>query len=225
MGERCDNFSFAFNGISLDWGKVLGARFDDVPKSWVTVFRETSLEELIYIAREGLSAYHQDVRHPELFQEMEMLDRHRPKKILERGISRIDAISALPASDSIFGTSSHRTVMLELKVDPKECFVSDVDFLNYATPFATGKQAGSDRYKNAFKKYWDSMTPLTHFLKHYTNIELPEGSHWLRREGAPGKLPDMFFMPEVLIMSPTVSAQHIRIAGELTTAAATTDWE
>jgi hypothetical protein len=211
MGERCDNFSHAFNGMALDWGQVLGARFEDAPKHWVSVFRETSLDELLYIAREGLSAYHQEVRHPDMLQEMELLDSFRTEKVLKRGISRLEAIAAMPSDDHDFGYG-HRTVTLEMKVDPKDCFVVDIDYLHYAMPYGGSRRAGTgEKYRAAFTKYWDSITPFTSFLKYYTKVELPEGHHWLKKSGAPRLLPDAFFDPEVLVMTPSVSSQHMRI--------------
>lgn len=211
MGERCDNFSHAFNGMALDWSRVLGSRFEDAPKTWVSVFREASLEELLYIAREGLTSYHQDIRHPDLLQEMEVLDSFRPKKVVEQGISRLDAITALPVQEGEFGHYHRRAVTLEMKVDPKCCYVGDTDYLHYAIPHGA-KKPGGERFRSAFTKYWDSMTPLSSFLKHYSRVDMPEGFHWLKKDGAPRGLPDLFFAPEVLMMTPAVSSQYIRVA-------------
>lgn len=213
MGERCDNFSHAFNGMALDWGQVLGARFEDAPKNWVSVFRETSLDELLYIAREGLTAYHQEVKHPDMLQEMELLDSFRTEKAIKNGISRIEAIAAMPNEDhDPYNGFGRRSVTLEMKVDPKDCYVGDTDYLNYAMPYANSRRSGAEKFRSAFTKYWDSMIPFLSFLKYYTKVELPEGHHWLKKSGAPRQLPDAIFAPEVLVMTPSVSAQHIRIA-------------
>lgn len=215
MGEKCDNFSFAWNGMSLEWDLVLGSCFDDAPKGWVSVFRESSVEELMFIVREGLSVFHEEVRDSGILQEMEMLDRFRPKRIVDRGISRMDAISAIPSAMGGSMPLSGRRVLLEMKVDPRECFVGDMDYLNYAVPFGGGGRRADGRYRSAFRRYWDSLITLSDFLKHYTKVSMPEGDHWLKVDRAPLRLPDAFFSPEVLIMSPNVSAQHIRIAGAL----------
>src|SRR3989338_1983020 len=96
MGERSNALLYAFNGMTLDWNSVLGAGFVDAPRDFISVFRACSLEELMGIMREGLSAPQPETRHPDIRQEMELLDRYRPSKIIDRGVSRLGAIYATP---------------------------------------------------------------------------------------------------------------------------------
>lgn len=211
MGERCDNFAFAFDGRTVDWNRVFGMRFNDAPKGWVTVYRECAVEDLIRIAREGLSGPDPDMRYPEARQELELLDQNRPTRFVEKGVSRIGAIGAVLSPEDASGWQFRRSVMLEMKIDPKYAIVCDCDRLDQPSTVAPSRRAREERYKAAFRDYWESAVPLTSFLRHYSKVETAEDTHWIAARRTPTRLPRTFFAPEVLVTQPAISSQHIRI--------------
>jgi hypothetical protein len=211
MGERAHNYLHAFDGRSLNWSAALGMGFASAPKRLVSVFREASRDELLRIAREGLTATPPEVRHPEVRHEMELLDQHRPEQLVKRGVSRLGAIFAVPTAETPRLPFRKEYFVLEMKIEPKEAYVGDMDFVNCLIPFMGGSVAGLDRFRGAFVKYWDSVIPFSAFRKHYRRVETGDGSHWLAARSAPKTLPRSFVAPEVLVMSPVVDQRHLRI--------------
>lgn len=215
MGERASNYLHAFDGRSLDWSVALGAGFASAPKRMVSVFREASRDELLRIAREGLTVTPAEARHPEIRQEMELLDKHRPAHLVKKGVSRSGAIFAVPTSETPRLPFRKEYFILELKIEPTEAYVADMDFVNLLAPFMSGfsgvQGSGLDRYRGAFVKYWDTLISFNDFRKHYRRVETGDGGHWLRARGAPAKLPRSFIAPEVLVTSPVVHQKHVRI--------------
>ncbi|MFC1639059.1 hypothetical protein ACFL26_02195 [Patescibacteria group bacterium] len=211
MGERSDNFLHAFDGWTLDWNAVFGLGFDTAPKDWVTVYRECSLDELARVAREGLTVPSAEMRHPDTRQESEFLDRFRPQHIVKNGISRLKAIYAVPTPDTPRLHFRRERAVIEMKVDPSAGFVGDMDFVTALIPFLGTRGSGAERYHGAFRRYWESVIPLKSFYRHYGQIETDDGLHWVKRRGAPARLPRSFFSPEIMLMTPVVSKQHLRI--------------
>lgn len=211
MGERSQNYLDAFDGRALDWSAVFGAAFASAPKGHVSVFRESSREELIRIAREGLSAPPPEIRHPEMRREMELLDRHRPAEFVKRGISRLNAIYAVPTSDTPRLPFRKEYFILEMKVDPAESYIGDMDFITCLIPFMGAHHASLDKYKGAFTKYWESVITLKAFFRHYTRVETGDGTYWAARPGAPKGLQKTYFAPEIMVMTPVISQRHMRI--------------
>jgi hypothetical protein len=212
MGQRTDDFFHAFNGIALNWERVFGAGFGDAPKHWVSVYRESSLDELLRIARDGLSVPPPELRLPEMRDEMELLDRFRPAHLIDDGISRLSAIYATPTTETPKLPFRKEHIVLEMKVDPSECVVGDMDFVTCLIPFIGVRGRGSlEKYRGAFKKYWESVIPLKEFRRSYRLMETADGDHWIRKPGASKKLPGTYFDPEVLIMTPRISQRVIRI--------------
>lgn len=212
MGEKCNNLFHAFDGIGLDWASILGGGFSTAPRSWVSVFREVSLEELVRIAKEGLSVPPPEMRPAEFRQEMEVLDQFRPPHIVKRGVSRLRAIYAAPTPDDAPQLPfRNERIMLEMKIDPARAYVGDMDFITCLIPFIGAQRYGLDKYHGAFKKYWDSVIPFKDFRRHYLRMDTGIGHQWVCGPGAPGGLPKNFFAPEILVMTPSVSQRHIRI--------------
>jgi hypothetical protein len=212
MGEKCDNLLHAFNGVCIDWKTILGSGFDSAPRSWVSVYREASLDELLRIAKEGLSVPPPEMRQPEMRQEMEVLDQFRPPHIVKRGISRLRAIYAAPSPDDTPELPfRNERIMLEMRIDPADSYVGDMDFITCLIPFIGAQRYGLDKYHGAFKKYWDGVIPLREFRRHYIRMETGLGHQWICKASAAKGLPKNFFAPEILIMSQVISQRHIRI--------------
>jgi hypothetical protein len=211
MGQRGDNFTHAFDGLSLDWTAVFGAGFRDAPPGWVSVFRECSLDEIGTIARIGLSAPSPETRHPELRQEMELLDGFRPPHIVASGISRLAAVYATPTSDTPQLPFRKERVIIEMRVDPDASYVGDMDFITALIPFIGARKHGLENYHGAFRKYWETVIPLRRFKRYYAPAESAAGRHWFRKPSAPESLPRMYFSPEIMVMTPSIGSRHIRI--------------
>jgi hypothetical protein len=211
MGERAPIIMRAFDGRAVDWTAMLGAGFHSAPKGHVSVFRESSREELLRIAREGLSVPPPEIRHPEMRQEMELLDRHRPAEFVEQGISRLNAIYAVPTSETPRLPFRKEYFILEMKVDPNEAFVGDMDFVTCLIPFIGAHRASLDKYGGAFTKYWESVISLKDFFKHYKRVETGDGTHWVAKPGAPKRFLKTYFAPEIMVMTPLISQRHMRI--------------
>lgn len=211
MGQRADGLYSAFDGAAIDWGVMLGTGLADVPQHYVSVYRDSSLEELVRIVREGLSVPPLETRHPDMRAEMELLDRYRPEKTVKRGLARSTAIFALPTPHLPVRHTHRDRYLLEMKVDPNEAHVADMDFISNLIPFLGMEPESLDRYRGSFTRYWDSVISLADFNKHYKRVETEDGVHWLAKSGAPAKLPRAFFNPEVMVMTPIVSQRHLRI--------------
>ena len=225
MGQRADGLHGAYDGATIDWSVLLGTGLADVPEHYVSVYRECSIDEVMRIVREGLSVPPAETRHPDMRAEMELLDRHRPKRLIERGISRLGAVYATPTDETPRFPFRRERYILELKIDPEEAFVGDMDFITTLIPFIGANQTGLGRYRGAFQKYWESIVSLKDFRTHYRRVDLPEGAHWLAKSTAPAKVPKTFFTPEVMIMTPIVSQRHIRVVRREVTGDGTCDHE
>lgn len=210
MGQRSNDFLHAFDGWTLDWNAVFGLGFESAPGDWVTVYREASIEELARIAREGLTVPAPEMRHPEMRMEMELLDRFRPERVVKKGVSRLRAIYASPTPETPKLPFRRERAILEMRVDPLMGYVGEMDFITALTPFMGAHRPGLERYEGAFRRYWDSVIPLASFTRHYRQFETDDGVHWTRKSG-PTVLPKTFFTPEILVMSPVISKQHMRI--------------
>ncbi len=213
MDGRPDTYYRSYDGTAIDWSAVLGTGFSDVPERYVSVYRECSLDELVRIAREGLSVPPPETRHPDMREEMELLDRYRPRHIVERGVSRLDAVYAVPTPATPKLPFRRERFILEIKVDPREAFVGDMDFITCLIPFIGANRLGLERYKGAFEKYWESVVSLEDFLKHYRIVETDDGTHWTRLPKAPKGFQRTYFAPEIMIMSPLISSRHVRVVG------------
>lgn len=210
MGQRGDNFMHAFDGWTLDWNAVFGLAFDTAPEHWVSVYREASVEELVRIASHGIAPPSPDVRHPEMRQEMELLDRFRPQQVIEKGVSRLRAIYASPTPDTPKLPFRRERAILELKVDPEAGYVGEMDFITALIPFMSAHGRGLEKYQGAFRRYWDSVIPLTEFTRHYKARRTGDGMQWTRKGGS-SEMPKTFFSPEIMVMAPVISKQHVRI--------------
>jgi len=211
IGERSDNFLHAFDGWTLDWNAVFGLGFDSAPADWVTVYRECSMDELARIAREGLTVPSADMRHPDTRREMELLDRFRPRHIMDKGISRLRAIYAVPTPETPGLPFKRERAILEMKVDSRQGFVGDMDFITALIPFIGVRGRGVEQYHGAFRRYWESVIPLSRFYRNYAKVETDDGAHWVRKGRASDRLPRTFFSPEIMLMTPVISKQHVRI--------------
>lgn len=211
MGQRSDTLLRAYDGASIDWGAMLGTGLADVPEHFVSVYRECSLDELVRIVREGLSVPPAETRHPDMRAEMELLDRYRPQRVIDRGVSRLGAVYAVPTTETPKFPFRKERYVLEIKVDPEEAFVGDMDFITCLIPFIGANQTGLDRYRGAFKKYWESVVSLKEFVTHYRRVDTADGTHWMAKLKAPKKLPKTFFAPEIMIMTPIISPRHVRV--------------
>jgi hypothetical protein len=211
---RYNNFLHAFDGWTLDWNSVLGLGFETAPENWVTVYRECSIDELARVARDGLRVPSADRRHPDNRQEMELLDRFRPNHITEKGISRLKAIYAVPTPMTPrFGYKRERAI-LEMKVDPADGYVGDMDFITALIPFINVRGRGVEQYHGAFRRYWDSIIPLTVFYRNYQQLNKKDevsDPYWFKKRGASIRLPKTYFSPEILLMTPIISKQYVRI--------------
>jgi len=193
---------------------ALGRDFDAAPPHWVPVFRECSPEELRRIAAEGLVVPPPELRPLEIRREMEVLDRFRPPHIIERGISRLGAIYAVPAPEDAPRLPFRKErVILEFKIDPAAAFVGDMDFITGLIPFISAHAAGLEQYRGAFHRYWESVIPFTEFNCRYARQGTDAGGQWVCRRQSRNELPKNYFAPEILIMTPVVSQRHIRMHG------------
>lgn len=190
---------------------MLGTGLVDVPAHFVPVYRECSLEELVRIVREGLCVPPAETRHPDMRAEMDLLDRYRPQRVIDRGVSRLNAVYASPTERTPRFPFRKERYVLEVMVDPEEAFVGDMDFISLLLPFIGANQTGLDRYAAAFRKYWDSVVSLSDFRKHYREAQGAENGYWTIKAKAPKKLPRAVFNPEVMIMTPIVSPRHVRV--------------
>lgn len=214
MGQRSDDFLHAWNGLTVNWDRFFGAGFKASPKRWVSVYREASLDELIRIARDGMRATPPEAMHQDARDEMALLDRYRPRRIARLGLSRRSSIVALPSPDAWHAPQRKERIVLELRVDPGECFVGDADVRATIIPFA-GDKWPSARYRTFYEKYWEGIVTLREFQRAYGRVETPEGPHWVAKSGAAKRLPQTFFVPEIMIMTPHVSRSHIRIVPKM----------
>lgn len=211
MGERLHNGIIGTHGPGVNWDAVFGAGFESAPKDWTTVYREVTVEEMVRIAKQGLRPHPPELWLPEIHEEMRLLDGYRPREILSKGISRASAIYAAPVPDMAASNRRGDHVIIEMKVDPAECYVGDVDLVTCLIPFMGVHRYGLQRHPDSFKKYWDGLISLDDFLDHYDRIEAVEGYRWVARSDSSRKLPKSFYVPEVLVMTPVVSQRHIRI--------------
>lgn len=212
MGQRTDDFHHAFNGMTLNWELVFGTGFETAPRGWVSVFRESSLDELLRIARDGLGVPPPELRLPEMRDEMELLDRFRPPHLVRQGISRLDAIYATPTTETPKLPFRKEHIVLEIKVDPAECYVGDMDFITCLIPFIGVRgRANLEKYRGAFRRYWETVISLKEFRRSYRRVETDDGEHWMLKSGSRKDLPKTFFEPEVLVMTPRISQRLIRI--------------
>ncbi len=224
MGQRCHNPFPDFDGAFLDWNALLGSGFDEAPRGWVSVFRVCSLEELVRIAREGMAVPPPDLRPAEIRREMETLDRFRPPAVVRRGISRLGAIYASPtAEDAPRLPFRKERIILEMKVDPAQGWVGDMDFITCLIPFIGAQPQGLDRFQGAFHKYWESVIPFADFRRHYEKVSTADGFHWLAKGRTPLNRPRSFFLPEILVMTPLISQRHIRVVSQETVTEAPAD--
>ncbi len=210
MAQRANGYLHAFDGMFLDWDHVFGAGWRAVPREWVSVYRGCSVEELLKIARVGLTAPAPELRPPEVRAELEAIDRFRPHHILRRGVSRLQAIEASLTSEVRRATRRIEAV-IEMKVNPAECAVVDQDAIAGATSLLDRRGRKPDRLGGAYRAYWESLVPLKDFKKYYSSIRTADGQQWIRGTRAPKGLPESFFRPEVLVSSPRVSALHVRM--------------
>lgn len=211
MGHRFDGIARLTDGRDPDWAALLGTGYADLPDHFVPVYRECGLDELVRTCREGLSVPPSETRHPDMRAEMELLDRHRPKKLVERGVSRLGAIYATPTDDTPKFPFRRERFVLELMVDPDEAFIGDMDFITALIPFISANQAGLDRYGGAFRKYWDNVISLREFLDHYREVANDHGAYWMAKAKAPKHLPKTIFAPEVMVMTPFISQRYVKI--------------
>lgn len=212
MGERSDSLLRGSYGAAPDWGAMLGTGLADVPTHFVPVYRECSLEELVRIVREGLSVPPADTRHPDMRAEMDLLDRYRPQRLVDLGVSRLNAVYAVPTADATPRLPIRRErYVIEAMIDPHEAYVGDMDFISLLIPFIGANQVGLERYAGSFRKYWDSVVRMSDFQKHYRRTGGEDGGFWVAKASAPKKMPRMFFAPEVMIMTPIVSSRHVRV--------------
>ena len=194
------------------WASALGAEFDSVPENWVSVWRECSPEELERAARLGLSVPLPEMRPPEFRQEMELLDSFRPESVIQKGISRLNSIYASPSPADV-PELPHRQerIVVEMAIDPKEAYVGDMNFIICLIPFIGASRVGMDRFHGAFRKYWESVMPLNDFLQQYERVERQDAHGWVIREATDDPIHEIFFSPEVMVLTPTISEKHIRL--------------
>jgi hypothetical protein len=211
MGQRANGYMHAFDGRTLDMSVVFGAGFAGAPKGHVSVYRESSREELLRIARDGLTVPSPEVRHPEMRQEMELLDRYRPAHMVKKGVSRLGAIYAVPTPETPRLPFRKEYFVLEMLVDPTDSFVGDMDFITCLIPFIGATKQGLEKYRGAFQRYWESVIPLKDFLKHYRRVETGDGDHWVAKKEAPKGMPRTYFSAEILVMSQMISQRHMRV--------------
>lgn len=209
MADRIDNFSYAWNGSNLDWDVVFGADFNHVPAGWATVYKPCSFDELVRVARQGVSMLPEIARHSNSYREFQAIDRHRSPRAARLGVRRSRAIFALPSADLPHASYHRDFALLEMRVDQSAAFVADTDALANTSPFGPIK-FGRGR-TSPYKAYWAGLVSLADFKKNYVKIESVRGHHWACRPGAPTRLPQTFFSPEVLVMTPTISQRHVRI--------------
>lgn len=196
---------------NIDAGDILGADFDAVPPHWATVYRECSPEELERIRLDGLAAPPPECRPAKFRQEMEMLDRFRPPAVVERGVSRLNAIYAAPTPADVPCLDCRRErVVLAMRIDPAAAGVGDMHFITCLIPFLGAHRFSLDKYQGAFRKYWEGIIGFEDFRRHYERALMGNGG-WRRRADAPTELPERFFSPEILILLPRIDQRHIRV--------------
>jgi hypothetical protein len=215
MGQRADGFGNAWLGGHLNWDSLFGGGWQTAPKEWVSVWRECSPDELVRASQQGLAVPAPELRPPEVRQEMELLDSFRPEPVAKRGVSRLHSIFASPAPEDVpFLPHRRERLVVEMLINPAEAFVGDMDFITSLISFMWVNKFGVDQFHGAFRKYWDSIVRLDHFLGSYERIETPDGGHWMARRPVADHLPKTFFAPEIMITTPVISQRHIRLLRE-----------
>jgi hypothetical protein len=211
--ERFERFGGRSADADLGEPVSLGQDFERTPADWVTVWRECSPEELIVVTQHGLAVPAPANRPPEYRQEMELLDSFRPSVVSERGISRLRSIYASPSPEDVPCLPHRRErLVVEMRIDPRQAYVGDMDFITGLISFMGANKFGIEQFHGAYRKYWDSVMPLTYFLDRYRREDTADGGHWRACRAVAERLPQTYYAPEVMIMTPLVSQRHIRLA-------------
>lgn len=212
MAQKSNIILESFDGTNIIWERIFGTEFDRAPKHFVSVFRECSNSELTQAAQSGLHAHMADVRLPIFRTEMELLDRFRPPHLLESGVGRSAALFATPQRHSRIFSSFSDKFVVEMKVDPQDCYVGDMDFINRVTAYIHSHPIRTyENFKHAFEKYWSEVIGLADFKKHFKKVKVGDVDEWQRKAAASNNLPEFIVAPEVLIMTPVVDKKYIKI--------------
>lgn len=212
--ERLERMNGQPAAVGLGQAVSLGQDFGRTPADWVTVWRECSPEELIVVAHHGLKVPAPENRLPEFRQEMELLDSFRPAAVAERGISRLNSIYASPSPEDVPCLPHRRErLVVEMRIDPQGAYVGDMDFITGLISFMGANRFGIEQFHGAYRKYWDSVMPLSYFLERYRREDTPDGGHWRAHRPVAESLPHTYYAPEVMIVAPLVSQRHIRLVG------------
>jgi hypothetical protein len=203
---------------------ILKRREIIAPPGFVSVFHETSDESIQEIDRKGLMI-NTEIKSEDKSMAMklsEIIDKFRPDALKSFGISR-NNIYAHPVSDDdkVIGNGK----LLELKVDPRKCYVGD---MNIITDIAFNFRK-TDKVRTLSKEYWDNLITLDIFLRWYKKAETAEGSETIKnpeefKDDEPTFTEGRFYLlkngsddypsyidnPEVLIPQ-NIPQQHIRV--------------
>jgi len=190
--------------------------FEDVPDDYVSVYHTTYSDAVKSIDNNGLLTTKQIKNQAA----QAYIDRYRksvnPKYQGDvENISRANCIYAFLDKDEyknqFGGRSDGGLITLELKVDPKNCYIIDFELstrtlLVALTQNSPYNLSASSFTIDSFRDYWSQVVSLTDYLEYYEN--------GLLKEGAPDGFPDYIENPEVIITK-NVPQSHIRkVEGE-----------
>ncbi len=114
------------------------------------------------------------------------------------GLSRSNSIFCFP--DLEFGngfTTSYKSIYLELRVDPKKCFVGEMETVTEVFM----RNSDIKRAIVFASSYWEDMITLKDFIRYYEKkiSYHDESLAFYRRKSAPDELLGEFRIPEVLV--------------------------
>lgn len=108
-----------------------------------------------------------------------------------------------------------KSVILEMKVDPKKCFIGDLDYIEEARY----NDLDIEEKRNKLKKFWDNLVNMEDIIKYYkksekdNDFELEDSNcfkGFAKIKGAPKHLPNNIIWPEILING-VIEQKYIKV--------------
>lgn len=179
------------------------------PTHFVSVYHELrDITALDAIDREGLQVSPSDLHGYGMARRNALIDFHRTEALRAKGARR-KSVYACPSIKNGSGFSTLEELQgrtLEMKVDPRTCFVGDMEQVSRIQDRITfdnmSEEAAVERYA---PWYWKGMITLEDFLKWYDEGE----QGFSKKPAAPKELPT-FELPEILIPY-NIPQEHIKL--------------
>lgn len=188
-------------------------------KNTDAVFHLTDLGLLASIESQGLQPSEEALPLYSMRRRVdEAVDCYRPQEIIERGISRTDAVFAHPYLDKLnrgsLGAGNmngphKQPVALAVEVDPESAIVLDSERLDSIARLMTRRHSGIP--VGEMEAYWKTSMPLAEYRKWF------DASGRLRADAPSDQPPHNFGRPEVLIPG-SIDATRITWVASILTA-------